>query len=328
MRISIVIPVYNIERYIVRCLDSVVSQDWGTDECECIIVDDAGDDESLVMVERFVETYEGGVCFKIERHPKNRGLSAARNTGLDLATGDYVLFLDGDDEIAQGGIRRLVDLATKYPGVDVVQGNIEVPHDKYQTLELSQYCEIEYTDDTRWLRHEIFHNLPVTAWNKLTRLGFITENNLRFKEGIIHEDNHWMLQMYRLIRSMAFCYDPTYVYHLNQGSIMESPYKDCSYLSLLEIYSEFLPTMDVPDEQEKAISEMARLYMHPERLYNPDKFRERYKKVFSELVVLDNLNWKGRCACRYALDRSKMTKCLSRIFCRPLYQLLKECDRL
>lgn len=328
MRISIIIPVYNIERYIVRCLDSVVSHGWETTECECIIVDDAGTDKSLDIAERYVRDYHGPVSFRIEKHRVNMGLSATRNTGLDYASGDYVFFLDGDDEIAPGGINRLVSLAKKYPGVDIVQGNIEIPHDKYQTLELSQYCDKEYTDDREWLRRNMFHNLPVTAWNKLTRLGFIRENGLRFKEGIIHEDNHWMLQMYRNIRSMAFCYTSTYIYHLNSDSIMENRYKDRSYMSLLEIYSEFLPSMDRPDEQGMAVSEMARLYMHMERLENSDKFMKRYVEVFSQLLTLKNLNWYTRRACHYAINRSKVTKRLARVFCRPLYRLLKDCDRL
>ena len=107
MKISIVIPVYNVAPYIKDCLHSVMVQSW-QDNLECILVDDCGTDNSMQLVEERLQTYKGKIDFRIIRHQHNRGLSAARNTGIEAARGDYVFFLDSDDEITPDCIERLV----------------------------------------------------------------------------------------------------------------------------------------------------------------------------------------------------------------------------
>ena len=90
MKFSIIIPVYNVEKYIVNCLNSVANQLY--DDIECIIVDDCSPDNSMIHVASFLEQYEGKIIFKIVTHEKNQGLSAARNSGVKIATGDYLFF--------------------------------------------------------------------------------------------------------------------------------------------------------------------------------------------------------------------------------------------
>ena len=86
MKISIVIPVYNVAPYIKDCLHSVMVQSW-QDNLECILVDDCGKDNSMQLVEERLQTYKGKIDFRIIRHQHNRGLSAARNTGIDIREG-------------------------------------------------------------------------------------------------------------------------------------------------------------------------------------------------------------------------------------------------
>ena len=92
MKVSIIIPVYNVENYLVRCLDSVTAQTC--QDIECILVDDCGNDHSVQIAEDYIQTYQGPIVFKFLHHTKNRGLAAARNTGIDAATGDYLFFPD------------------------------------------------------------------------------------------------------------------------------------------------------------------------------------------------------------------------------------------
>ena len=106
MRISIIVPVYNVESYIYNCLTSIVSQKT-VHEIECILVDDCGNDNSIEIIRQFIKDYTGRIAFKLVGHNHNRGLSAARNTGLDICTGDYVLFLDSDDVLPQNSIHNL-----------------------------------------------------------------------------------------------------------------------------------------------------------------------------------------------------------------------------
>ena len=103
-RLSIIIPVYNVASYIKRCLESVLFQDHVLLDIELIIVDDCGQDQSMDIVRQIVAGYHGPVLCKVLHHDKNLGLSAARNTGLKAATGDYVLFVDSDDYLLPNSI--------------------------------------------------------------------------------------------------------------------------------------------------------------------------------------------------------------------------------
>ena len=107
--VSIVVPVYNVAPYIESCLKSVMGQTYAGD-MECLLVDDCGSDDSMAIAERMIGAYTGPIRFQILHHEHNRGLSAARNTGTDAATGDYVLYLDSDDELTQDCIERLMRL--------------------------------------------------------------------------------------------------------------------------------------------------------------------------------------------------------------------------
>ena len=95
-KVSIVIPVYNVEPYIEECLQSVMRQSY-RGEIECILIDDCGTDNSMGIAVQLIEEYNGPIDIKVMHHEHNQGLSAARNTGIDAACGDYIYFLDSDD---------------------------------------------------------------------------------------------------------------------------------------------------------------------------------------------------------------------------------------
>ena len=111
-KVSIIIPVYNVELYIAECLQSVMNQTY-QGQLECIVVDDCGTDRSMEIVARMIAGYDGPIEFRVLHHEKNMGLSCARNTGIDAVTGDYVFFLDSDDWISYDCIDYLVSLVNK-----------------------------------------------------------------------------------------------------------------------------------------------------------------------------------------------------------------------
>ena len=119
--VTIIIPVYQVSAYVERCILSVMDQDY--DAIECIIVDDATQDDSIEQCERLIERYNGPILFKILHHQYNRGLSAARNTGTDAASGDYLYYLDSDDEITTDCIEKLMAYAVSYPEAEMILGN-------------------------------------------------------------------------------------------------------------------------------------------------------------------------------------------------------------
>jgi len=217
MNITIVIPIYNVEPYILECLESVSNQTL-TEGVECILVDDCGTDNSVRIVDEFISNYTGGIQFSLIHHPQNGGLSAARNTAMMATKGRYVYFLDSDDSIAPDCIEEMTRLINKYPDVDMVIGNNDIN-------DIIGFPFGEYTEDPVTIIRNLLHfnGRAVAAQRHMVRLEVIKENNLSFLPGIIHEDNLWTFLLSKHIHSIAFCPKDQYNYRKdNPNSIMRS----------------------------------------------------------------------------------------------------------
>lgn len=237
MRITIIVPIYGVEKYISKCLSSIASQTY-SGEIECLLIDDCGTDNSISIAEAFIKDYSGNKYFRIIHRAENGGLSAARNTGLSAATGDYVLFVDSDDTLLPNSIETLVALAKNYPGVDIVQGNVEVQDGR---TDLSEACCInpEYINDPKQVSNGLISNFPMTAWNKLIRTQLLRQNKISFKEGVLHEDEMFRWSLHKYATSICFTKEKTYWYRTdNQTSIMAGKDKSKSLLSMVSVLDE------------------------------------------------------------------------------------------
>lgn len=230
--VSVIIPVYNVENYIVRCLRSVVKQELVKD-IECIIVDDCGTDNSMKLVLDFVDQYTGSVRFRIIHHKVNKGLSAARNTGVRAVSefSEWIYFLDSDDEIKSDCLQTLLLLAARYPQSEILCGNtLTLPNigdDAWRNISAKKGLPL-YIENNRIANRYFFdvnniHDwIPVNAWNKLIRTSFIKSHNITFCEGLIHEDELWMFDVMKHVEHIAFTKTRTYVHYQNDGSITRS----------------------------------------------------------------------------------------------------------
>lgn len=216
MRVSIVIPVYNVEQYIVRCLQSVVAQK-NIQDIEVILVDDCGTDDSIALAKEFLAGYPCVDC-RILHHTKNGGLSAARNTGLRAAKGDYVYFLDSDDEITSDCMVALT-APLKDKNYEFVIGGYNVKGSKldYPPLSLKE-GEVVGNDSIMTLYST--GKWYMMAWNKLCNREFLLNNNLFFEEGLLHEDVVWSFKLACRASSMYVIEQPTYNYYIRGESIM------------------------------------------------------------------------------------------------------------
>lgn len=217
MKITIVIPVYNVEPYIEDCLKSVASQTY-KGNIECIIVNDCTPDNSCAIIERFIKEYNGNIDFKLLHHTVNRGLSAARNTGIDAATGDYIYFLDSDDEITPDCIELLAAPLEKEK-YDFVIGNYKIVGHRLGipplTLEHGKTLKDEEIRDS-YLSAQWY----AMAVNKLCKVDFIRKEKLFFKETLINEDELWSFQLACTAQSMYVIKKNTYIYKIRETSIM------------------------------------------------------------------------------------------------------------
>lgn len=219
IKVTIIVPVYNVSPYIIDCLQSVTLQSYGGD-IECLLIDDCGSDDSISKIETFLQTYSGKVDFKVLHHAHNRGLSAARNTGVLRAQGDYVYFLDSDDEITKDCIARLVQPLQK-ESYDLVVGGYKVIGDWVYCPPLRLKSGIAiYGDDV--IKNYYQGNWYMMACGKLISTSFIRNNNLTFQEGLLHEDELWSFQVACMARSMYVVNEECYVYKIRKNSITQN----------------------------------------------------------------------------------------------------------
>ena len=253
MKVSIIVPVYNVESYIKDCFDSIAAQTY-QGEMECLFIDDCGKDKSVSMLERMIDEYSGTIYFRIIHHEQNKGLSGARNTGIREATGEYLYFLDSDDYIMPDCIEKLTALTRQYPHVEIVQGNINSNNDFFaDVLNIEAHDLPEFSSDAIWIKKTILLRkpIPVTSWNKLISTEFIRQNNLFFVEGILHEDEMWIYDASKVIKSIAFCFAYTYFYRVRSGSIITSSGDSREVKSFLVIADRMIEKVDFVCKKEQ-----------------------------------------------------------------------------
>ena len=217
MKISIIIPVYNVERYIDRCIISVLDQTY--QNLEIILVDDCGNDQSMYKAESAINNHINKSKVIIIKHDQNRGLSAARNTGINTASGDYIYFLDSDDALYPNSIEKLATLVKNNESIDCVIANFDIINDLQQRFK-SQSIKTQLLETNKKVLTAYANgDWPVMAWNKLIKLSFLIKNKLFFEEGILHEDILWSFTLANLANKIEVIDDKTYQYYLHEDSI-------------------------------------------------------------------------------------------------------------
>lgn len=214
--VSIIIPVYHVEEYIEECIQSAIHQTYP--HIEIILVDDCSSDSSYKLAEKQLQ--QSNRLWKSVRHENNRGLSAARNSGVDAATGEYIYFLDSDDYIATDCIQRLVEaIHLHQKDIAIGCGFVLLMPDKRLAPIWKDTAENLHEQDAlgAYLRKE--HNFA--ACHRLINAAAYRATGIQFREGLQHEDVIWSFQMAR--SGLSICSAPgnnLYFYRQREGSIM------------------------------------------------------------------------------------------------------------
>jgi glycosyltransferase involved in cell wall biosynthesis len=286
--VSIIIPLYNKEKYFERCFNSAAKQSYTN--IECLIIDDKSTDGSLALCRSLVKNYRGEIKFSIIRHEENRGLSGARNTGVKNASGEYVFFLDADDEITENCVLSLVKEAGKHIKTDIVQGNeyrIPLGAEAGDYIDNKKRGFPEFIGGNKEIKKHrcIPPTIPEMAWNKLIRRGFILDNNLWFKDRLIHEDNHWRFFALKKIESIAFTNDCCYIYHFVPDSIMTNQDLFPSIQSSLVIIEDMINNLDLDLLKEELLYIRNWLALIKERILSD----ARYHGLLNKCLSLESL---------------------------------------
>ena len=206
-KITIVIPLYNVESYIAECLQSVMRQTY-QGPIECILVDDCSTDNSVVVAKKMIAEYEGTVAFSMLNHEKNMGVSCARNSGVDAASGDYVFFLDSDDVITDDCIEVLTSFSGNY---DVIVGNYEYLEDRSEgRIKMKNRC---FTGEQYVMEYLNDRSVNPEVWNKLFSLRYLKDNNLKFVPDVLQfEDTLFTFNFTCFPTRLCFVNVVTYYY--------------------------------------------------------------------------------------------------------------------
>ena len=239
--ITIIVPIYKVESYIRRCLESVIAQETDSLRMECILVDDSSPDNSMKIARQVLDDYHGNITFKVLHHERNRGLSAARNTGIMAAKGDYIFFLDSDDWLTPKSLSKMFAVLSDYPGCPLVIGQYV-----QDSRTLPAYEKTGLLTDTQEIKQMFLEErIPVHAWNKLVKRSLILDSSLFFVEGTIFEDEWWSYRLFNVVDSVFLLPEEVYVYETNPSSIMGTRFKNGD-LSISSYVFTFTNMLDHP----------------------------------------------------------------------------------
>ena len=178
MKFSIIIPVYNVEKYIEKCLNNIIHQTY--DNFEVIVVNDGTKDDSQKIINKFVKKDKRIKSFIKE----NGGLSSARNYGLKEITGDYIVFIDSDDYIEKDYLFKVNELLENHKKIDVVKIKLNIVDEEGNLLRKENGLEEGYVDFKELTKLEFLE----PSWSYIYKSSYWKKNNFKFMEGKIHED--------------------------------------------------------------------------------------------------------------------------------------------
>lgn len=184
MKFSIVVPVYNVEKYLSKCLDSILNQTYK--DFELLIVNDGSPDNSQDIIDDYKQKYPETIkCFIKE----NGGLSDARNYGIKRATGEYLVLVDSDDFIEPELLQEINEEIQKNPGIDIIGYHMEIVDEKYNITEVLEKPVCSNIDGQEAIQRLVLKKkFFEAAWGYAYRLDFWRKNKFEYSKGRLHED--------------------------------------------------------------------------------------------------------------------------------------------
>ena len=226
MDLSIIIPIYNVEEYLRECLDSIYKIK-GIKK-EVILVNDGSTDNSQDIIDEYKKLYEEETVVIVQ---KNKGLSGARNSGLEVAKGKYISFIDSDDFIDSDKFVLFFEECNRLD-LEIAVGDIKYycNNEAYRTKSMEQRSEklkslpicqgLEYWENCLEPQHD---SIRVEVCINLYKKEFLKNNNLKFVERLLHEDTLFMYQAIVKAKKVKYLSYDFYYYRMREGSIMKTP---------------------------------------------------------------------------------------------------------
>ena len=217
-KISIVIPVYNVEKYLERCIESILKND-NIENCEIILVDDGSTDNSANICKKYLKEYSNIQYFLKE----NGGASDARNYGIQKATGEYIWFIDSDDSIEPNSIKEFLKIIdSEKPEVMICQSKIVDNNNIYDECIYSIKTGLYSSED---FMTELKNNPKSVMFSPqyyIVKRDFLLKNHLFFYKGIIYEDELWIPQLLLKAKRIYYTNCNIYYHYMINTSVMHA----------------------------------------------------------------------------------------------------------
>ncbi|MEH7440670.1 glycosyltransferase family 2 protein [Neobacillus drentensis] len=213
--VSVVVPIYKVEKYLSRCVDSILQQTYKN--LEIILVNDGSPDNCGIIADQYAKEDKRVKAV----HKENGGLSDARNYGMRYVTGEFTLFVDSDDWLEQKMIQELVQASYKYQA-DIVQAAFYYAYDDHLLFDSRVYKKDKEPEsfDNKTLMYQLVKNEKVKnfAWGKLYKTNLIKD--IPFKKGVLFEDVFWAHLVMQRVNTFISLNNPMYFYYQREDSIV------------------------------------------------------------------------------------------------------------
>lgn len=266
-KISVIVPMYNVEKYLAKCLDSLVNQTM--QDIEFIIVNDGSTDNSKYIAKQYLEKYPEKIKY-LEK--ENGGLSDARNFGLKYAKGEYIAFLDSDDYVEKEMYKNMYEIAKK-ENSDMVECNFIWEYPNKKRDDIGNY----YTN-----KNEAIVKARVVAWNKLIKRQKIEEANIEFPKGLRYEDVEFFYKLVPYLDKISFDAN-CYIHYIQRETSISN--------------TQNIKTKDIFEVLENVIS-----YYKEKNIY--EKYKDELEYIYVRFLLCSSL--KRMCKIENKQDRKNL----------------------
>ncbi len=245
-KVSVIVPVYNVQEYLHTCIDSILNQTY--ENLEIVLIDDGSTDSSGKICDEYLDKYTTNEIKVI--HSTNQGLSAARNCGIKNASGDYIACIDSDDYVDRHYIENMMSAIIEYGADAAISDYLKVVDDAAVTTNQPTFFKImSNVDCLNYIYHGGFTGINSTAWGKIFKKKAYTANNISYPIGQIHEDISTTYKLIYYSPKIVYVDSKSYFYRVRNSSIMHENFS-VKNLDALNGTSEAIDFYDANGELE------------------------------------------------------------------------------
>lgn len=312
LKVSIVVPVYKVEKEIERCVNSLIKQSMH--DIEIILVNDGSPDKCPQMCEEYAEKDSRVKVI----HKKNGGLSDARNAGLVEAKGQYVLFVDSDDYISRNACEVLYSNVIECNLDIVVADAIKVENNKVSKINHAEVSLNRVMDGADFLKEQLSSDsMYMAAWLNLYRKDFLIESGLFFKKAILHEDEQWTPRVFLKAEKVKYVKLPFYYYIIRENSITKKKDRSKNGIDLINTCYELEKVYEIIDDIELKKQLNNYLFMlFLNAIHIGDLYDKKYNKIYSKKFLIGK-----------SLTRKNKAKAILFLFNKKIYKNINKAQK-